>query len=143
MVEIRLSHLLTEFSPGRIVLRIELIPMNGEEFDLPMEEAGNKLSAVANYARATFGVRTSTLPEKSMAVPTQQAWKRPITDMAERRKNEIAKNITKGSDRALQVMQGELDRAIEEGDHGAITRAREHLERSKDMYNKNKAEKDD
>ena len=72
MVECKLSLLETSFSPGLIKLHIELMPGDGELFDLPMEEAGKKLSAVANYAASTFGVRAAEPHRQGADDPSQK-----------------------------------------------------------------------
>jgi hypothetical protein len=52
----KLDRLMTEFTPGRITLHIELVPPDGETFEAPMTEPGKKLGMIANYARGIFGV---------------------------------------------------------------------------------------
>jgi hypothetical protein len=137
MAEAKLAVLKTRFSPGRILMEIQLVPIDGFEFDLPMEEAGNKLSQVANYARQTFGIRTAPRQaqieaEKRMAEEhgTELRAKR---DKAERKMRAMSKTLAGGSDRAIQVLEGELKRAITEGEKTEIDRARQQLDRAKAM----------
>ena len=141
MPAIKLAKLVTSFVPEKIRLVIELTPGNGELFDLPMDEAGNKLSAVANYARTTFGVRTTPIaaspPAKTSDTdPKAQTRKPKLTAQ-----DHLRKNMIEGSKRAIQVLEQELQRARAEKDPGAIKRAEEQLARGKALQEKQKANK--
>jgi hypothetical protein len=61
----KLDRLMTDFSPGRITLHIELIPPDGETFEAPLTEPGKKLGMIANYARGIFGVALRRRNERS------------------------------------------------------------------------------
>lgn len=52
----KLDKLMTEFTPGRMTLHIELVPSKGNVFDVPLKEPGKKLNMIANYARTIFEV---------------------------------------------------------------------------------------
>lgn len=138
MAECKLIRLLTCFTPEKIRLVIELAPLGSDEFDLPMDEAGNKLSAVANYARTTFGVRTSpALPSVSTPEQASSGKPRPL-DRAERRNQAMSKMIKAGGARALQVFEEALARAKASKDPREIEIASEQLARAKAMQAKQK-----
>lgn len=120
MVESLLNVLETRFTPERITLHIELTPGPSVAFELPIEEAGKKLSMVANYAASTFGVRAAPpVPNGSPAPPDLNA---------ARNQDEVKR----GGARALTVFEGELARARSSGDPRAIARAESSLAAVKD-----------
>lgn len=56
MESCKLDRLMTDFSPGRMILHVELVPPKGMTFDTPLKEPGKKLNMIANYARTIFDV---------------------------------------------------------------------------------------
>ncbi len=120
MVESLLNVLETRFTPERITLHIELTPGDVVAFELPIEEAGKKLSMVANYAASIFGVRVAPLPPNGT----------PAMPDANSARNQ--EEVKRGSARALQVFEGELTRAKASGDPRAIARADASLAAVKD-----------
>ena len=111
MVESLLNVLETRFTPERITLHIELTPGDVVAFELPIEEAGKKLSMVANYAASIFGVRVAPLP------PSPNGATPPNMDAY------IRDEVGRGSARAVKVLEGELARARSSGDPAAIAKA--------------------
>lgn len=120
MVESLLNVLETRFTPDRITLHIELTPGPSVAFDLPIEEAGKKLSMVANYAASTFGVRVCPAP--GVVTPAANG------SAAETAAAYIKKEVSAGNSRALEVLQGELSRARASNDMKAIDKAQAALE---------------
>jgi len=125
MVECKLAKLSTDFTPERISLHIDLVPVNGVLFDLPLDEAGKKFSAVCNYAVSTFAVRAQPLPVKPPGPGGP--------DPAERQRAQMEA----GAERALAVLGKELKRAEASKDPKqiaqakvALARAKEHIERN-------------
>lgn len=125
MVDCKLDVLKTEFSPFRIILHIELIPLDSEGFDLPITEVGKKLSAAANYIVATFAVRASQLgPNKDGKAVTKNDKPLVFTE---------AKRVKEGNERVLKVLEGDLARAKEEKNPVAIEKATLAIEQTKKM----------
>lgn len=128
MVECKLDKLLTEFTPGRITLHIELTPVNGTGFDLPVEEAGKKLGMVANYASATFGVRTAPITAAGALASAPAS----PPGFSEQEK----KLIAKGNARVLEVFEQELERAKSSKDPQAVAAAEDKLKRARERAEK-------
>jgi len=137
MSECKLGYLRTEFAPDRISLLIELIPLNAQLFDLPIDEVGDKLNAVANYARTTFAVRTAPNPAiTGVAASRASAAGRPPANgapVSDRKQRAMRKVLEAGPSRAIQVLEGELARAKEGGDPKLIKLAEEQLARANAM----------
>jgi hypothetical protein len=119
-MESLLNVLETRFTPDRITLHIELTPGPSVAFELPIEEAGKKLSMVANYAATTFGVRAAQPPPGVQGTAQASA--------ADQAAAYIKKEVGEGNTRALSVIQGELDRARASKNQKAIDEARARLE---------------
>ena len=129
MVDCKLGALETRFTPQMITLFIEVIPIEGQSFDMPIEDATNKLNAVANYARTTFGVRVTPI---STQEPSPQG-KILASTREEKKQASMAKTLKGGADRAIQVLEGELARANKEKNPEAIAKAEMQLTRAKAM----------
>ncbi len=132
MVDCKLGYLKTEFSPERIILIIEMVPLECQEFDQPMDNVVSKLDQVANYARETFGVRTAPVSTKEPGSPGHPS----PPGKAERKQKEIAKMLKGGAGRAIKVMEQELARAKAEKNPAAIKSAEEQLARAQAMAKK-------
>lgn len=135
MADCKLDLLKTEFSPYKITLLIELIPLPGLEFDLPMEDAGKKLSSVANYARETFGVRTGPIGPSDPG--SQGKTGGPVK--GDRKQREMAKMLKASGARAIKVMENELKLAKIGKDPARIERAETQLANALAMKKKNEA----
>lgn len=132
MVDSKLDFLNTSFSPEHISITIHLKPQDGQEFDVPFEEVGKKLSAVANYITATFGVRTSTLNPKTLKDEAEKPGQENGQQPAEAKELPENKLIIEGNKRAIHVFETELARAKVSKDKAAIQKAKERLERAKE-----------
>lgn len=120
MFESLLNVLETRFTPERITLHIELVPGDAASFELPIEEAGKKLSMVANYAASTFGVRVAPVVQNGVIVTSD------VLDA------NIRKEVEKGNSRAVTVFEGELARARASKNPIAVLKAEQNLANVKD-----------
>jgi len=131
MTECKLNKLSTEFTPGCIVLHIELVPAGGEVFEEPMENTASKLDAVANYAASTFRARNGPAPTPESKASIKKA------EQAERER--VAKRIRDGQARSLQGFENALKRAEAGGDPKEIADAGLALARVKARIEANEA----
>lgn len=136
MVDCKLALLETSFSPDKIRMVIELIPPGNTKFDLPLEDAGKKLSSVANYARTTFEVKAAPVgPEKY----SPEGESGP-SEKDEARAARSAKLLDAGNKRVLATFESELAEAKKSGDKELIEKAKANLQRVKDRIARQKEE---
>jgi len=133
----------TSFSPRKLRFVVEVIPADGETFHVPLEDAGKKLNAVANYARMTFAITSDadgTPPSATTGRPGTQLpalSPRPASgpsagnDLSAMKARAVAKELAAGPDRALQALEKGVMLARQSGTPQEVARATECLARAR------------